>query len=141
MTLTRRLELLRWAARTGSWIFEDDYDTEFHSRVRPLPALRCLDLADRVLYVGSFSKSLFPSLRLGFIVCPKSLRDDLYRAKLMDDIGSATMEQAALGAFIQSGLFEKHLRKSAKELVNRRRAIVGALQRLAGSHIEIGPHG
>jgi GntR family transcriptional regulator/MocR family aminotransferase len=140
MTLTRRLELLRWAARTGSWIFEDDYDTEFHSRARPLPALRSLDLADRVLYVGTFSKSLFPSLRLGFIVCPKSLRDDLYRAKLLDDIGSATMEQAALGAFIQSGMFEKHLRKSAKELVNRRRAIVAALQRLAGSHVEIGPH-
>jgi GntR family transcriptional regulator / MocR family aminotransferase len=141
MTLARRLELLRWATRTGSWIFEDDYDTEFHSGVRPLPALRSLDLADRVLYVGTFSKSLFPSLRLGFIVCPKALRDDLYRAKLMDDIGSATMEQAALGAFIQSGLFEKHLRRSVKELLNRRRAIVGALQRLAGPHIEIGPHG
>jgi GntR family transcriptional regulator/MocR family aminotransferase len=140
MTLTRRLELLKWAAHTGCWIFEDDYDSEFHSADRPLPALRSLDLADRVLYVGSFSKTLFPSLRLGYIVCPKALRDDLYRAKLMDDLGSAAMEQAALGTFIQSGQYEKHLRKSVKEIINRRRAIVESLQRLAVSQIEIGPH-
>jgi GntR family transcriptional regulator/MocR family aminotransferase len=140
MTLTRRLELLKWAARAGSWIFEDDYDSEFHSGDRPLPALRSLDLADRVLYVGSFSKTLFPSLRLGYIVCPKALRDDLYRAKLMDDLGSPAMEQAALGTFIQSGQYEKHLRKSVKEIINRRRAIVESLQSLAGSQIEIGPH-
>jgi GntR family transcriptional regulator/MocR family aminotransferase len=140
MTVARRLELLKWAARTGSWIFEDDYDSEFHSGDRPLAALRSFDLDDRVLYVGTFSKSLFPSLRLGYIVCPKALRDDLFRAKLLDDIGSPSTEQAALAAFIQSGQFERHLRRSAKELVNRRRAMVGALKRLARAHIEIGPH-
>jgi GntR family transcriptional regulator / MocR family aminotransferase len=140
MTLARRLELLKWAARTGSWVFEDDYDTEFHLDDRSLPALRTLDLTDRVLYVGTFSKTLFPSLRLGYIVCPKELRDDLYRAKLLDDLGCAAMEQAALGTFIQSGQYERHLRKTVKEIVNRRRAIVEALQRLAGSRIEIGPH-
>ncbi len=140
MTLNRRLELLKWAARTGSWIFEDDYDTEFHAGGRPLPALRSLDLADRVLYVGSFSKTLFPSLRLGYIVCPAALRDALYKAKLLDDLGSPSVEQAALATFIQSRQYEKHLRKSVKELIHRRRAVVDALQRLAGSHIEIGPH-
>jgi GntR family transcriptional regulator / MocR family aminotransferase len=140
MTLPRRLELLKWATATGSWILEDDYDTEFHSGDRPLPALRSLDLADRVLYVGSFSKTLFPSLRLGYIVCPRTIRDDLYKAKLMDDLGSAAMEQAALGTFIQSGQYEKHLRKSVNEIINRRRVIVKALQGLAGPHIEIGPH-
>ena len=140
MTLNRRLELLKWAARTGSWIFEDDYDTEFHAGGRPLPALRSLDVADRVLYVGSFSKSLFPSLRLGYIVCPAALRDALYKAKLLDDLGSPSVEQAALATFIQSRQYEKHLRKSVKELIQRRRAVVDALQRLAGSHIEIGPH-
>src|SRR6202044_3723792 len=93
MTLNRRLELLQWAARTGSWIFEDDYDTEFHAGGRPLPALRSLDLADRVLYVGSFSKTLFPSLRLGYIVCPAALRDALYKAKLLDDLGSPARGQ------------------------------------------------
>ena len=140
MTLSRRLELLKWAARTGSWIFEDDYDTEFHAGGRPLPALRSLDLADRVLYVGSFSKTLFPSLRLGYIVCPAALRDALYKTKLLDDLGSPSVEQAALATFIQSRQYEKHLRKSVKELINRRRAVVEALQRLAGAHIEIGPH-
>src|ERR1700744_5605946 len=84
MTLSRRLELLKWAAKSGSWIFEDDYDTEFHAGDRPLPALRSLDLADRVLYVGSFSKTLFPSLRLGYIVCPAALRDAVYKAKLLE---------------------------------------------------------
>ncbi len=132
MTLNRRLELLRWAARTGSWIFEDDYDTEFHAGGRPLPALRSLDLADRVLYVGSFSKTLFPSLRLGYIVCPAALRDALYKAKLLDDLGSPSVEQAALATFIHSRQYEKHLRK--------RRTVVEALLRLASGHVEIGPH-
>jgi GntR family transcriptional regulator/MocR family aminotransferase len=140
MTLNRRLELLKWAARTGSWIFEDDYDTEFHAGGRPLPALRSLDLADRVLYVGSFSKTLFPALRLGYIVCPAALRDALYKAKLLDDLGSPAVEQAALATYIQSRQYEKHLRKSVKELMHRRRTVVDALQRLAGPHIEIGPH-
>ncbi|HEY2463872.1 MAG TPA: PLP-dependent aminotransferase family protein [Steroidobacteraceae bacterium] len=140
MSLNRRLELLQWAAQNGSWVFEDDYDTEFHAGGRPLPALRSLDLADRVLYVGSFSKTLFPSLRLGYIVCPATLRDALYKAKLLDDLGSPSVEQAALATFIQSRQYEKHLRKSVKELINRRRTVVEALQRLAGPHIEIGPH-
>jgi GntR family transcriptional regulator/MocR family aminotransferase len=140
MTLSRRLQLLKWAAQTGSWIFEDDYDTEFHAGERPLPALRSLDLADRVLYVGSFSKTLFPSLRLGYIVCPAALRDALYQAKLLEDLGSPSVEQAALATFIQSRQYEKHLRKSVKELMTRRNTVVDALQRHAGAHIEIGPH-
>jgi GntR family transcriptional regulator/MocR family aminotransferase len=105
-----------------------------------LPALRSLDLADRVLYVGSFSKTLFPSLRLGYIVCPAALRDALYKAKLLDDLGSPSVEQAALATFIQSRQYEKHLRKSVKELISRRRTVVEALQRLASRHVEIGPH-
>jgi GntR family transcriptional regulator/MocR family aminotransferase len=140
MTTARRLELLKWASKTGSWIFEDDYDSEFHSGDRPLPALRSLDLADRVLYVGSFSKTLFPSLRLGYIVCPKALRDDLYKAKMMDDLGSSVMEQAALSTFIHNGQYHNHLRKVVKEVANRRRAVVEALRRLPDAHIEIGPH-
>ena len=140
MTQTRRLELLSWAAHTKSWIFEDDYDTEFHSGIRPLPALRSLDLADRVLYVGTFSKTVFPSLRLGYIVCPKPLRDDLFRAKMLDDLGCPAVEQAALGTFIHSRQYEKHLRRSVNEIAIRRRTIVEALKRLASPHIEIGPH-
>ena len=140
MTLARRLQLLHWAGQTGSWILEDAYDTEFHSSDKPLAALRSLDLSDRVIYAGSFSKTLFPSLRLGYIVCPKAIRDKLFKAKLLDDLGSATTEQAALGAFINSGRYERHLRKSLKEIAGRRRAIVKGLQGLEGRHIEIGPH-
>ena len=140
MSRARRLELLKWAARTSSWIFEDDYDSEFHSGDRPPPTLRSLDLADRVLYVGSFSKTLFPSLRLGYIVCPKALRRDLYRAKLMDDLGSSVTEQAALASFIRNGQYENHLRKSVKEIADRRRAVVEALGSLPDAHIEIGAH-
>jgi GntR family transcriptional regulator / MocR family aminotransferase len=140
MTLPRRVQLLEWAAKTGSWIFEDEYDTEFYAGDKPLPALRSIDLTDRVIYVGSFSKTLFPSLRLGYIVCPKVLRDDLLRAKLLNDLGSATTEQAALGAFIHGGHYARHLRESLKELAGRRQAIVNGLKGFEGRHIEIGPH-
>jgi GntR family transcriptional regulator / MocR family aminotransferase len=139
MTLGRRIELLKWAARTDSWIFEDDYDSEFHSGHRPIASLRSLDLSERVIYVVSLSKTLFPSLRLGYIVCPKGLRDDLFKAKLLDDLGSPTIEQAALATFMQSRQFDNHLRTSLKEILNRRRTVVDALKRLE-PHIEIGPH-
>ena len=77
-------------------ISKSDYDAEFHSGNRPAPALYSLDLADRVIYAGTFSKTMFPSLRLGYIVCPQVLRRDLFTAKLLDDLGSPLIEQAAL---------------------------------------------
>ena len=73
LSLPRRLALLDWATRTGAWIIEDDYDSEFRYTGRPLPALKSLDRTDRVLYVGSFSKVLFPGLRLGYLVPPAPL--------------------------------------------------------------------
>jgi GntR family transcriptional regulator/MocR family aminotransferase len=139
MSLTRRLELLEWAKRTGAWIFEDNYDAEFHAGRRSDPALCSLDLAERTIYVGSFSKTLFPSLRLGYIVCPSGLRNDLIMAKLLDDLGSPTIEQAALATFIQSRQYEKHLRESIDELMRRRRVLVATLSKL-GALVEIGPH-
>jgi GntR family transcriptional regulator/MocR family aminotransferase len=139
MSLARRMELLRWASRNGCWIFEDDYDAEFHSGMRNVAPLRSLDLEDRVIYAGTFSKTLFPSLRIGYIVCPKALRHDLFKAKLLDDLGSPTIEQAALATYIESRLYEKHLRISVKELTSRRSTAVDALRRLTGPHIDIGP--
>jgi GntR family transcriptional regulator/MocR family aminotransferase len=139
MSLTRRLELLDWAKKTGAWIFEDNYDAEFHAGRRSDPALCSLDLAERTLYVGSFSKTLFPSLRLGYIICPSGLRNDLIMAKLLDDLGSPTIEQAALATFIQSRQYEKYLRESIDELMRRRRVLVAVLSKL-GSLVEIGPH-
>jgi GntR family transcriptional regulator / MocR family aminotransferase len=140
MSLPRRMELLRWAKASDCWIFEDDYDAEFHVGSRPIPALRSLDVADCVVYVGTFSKTLFPSLRLGYIVCPQALRRDLFTAKLLDDLGSPAIEQAALATYLQSGQYEKHLRQSRREVLIRRRVVIDALKRLLGSSIEIGPH-
>jgi GntR family transcriptional regulator / MocR family aminotransferase len=137
LSLDRRMELLRIASTQGSWILEDDYDSEFHYQGRPLPALRSLDLADRVIYIGSFSKALFPSLRLGYVVCPTGLRADLCAAKRLDDLGSPAIEQAALAAFIRSGQFARHLRKSVAELHHRRDALLEGLRRHAGDRIEI----
>lgn len=137
LSLDRRMELLRVASSHGSWILEDDYDSEFQYQGRPLPALRSLDLADRVIYVGSFSKALFPSLRLGYVVCPAGLRADLAAAKRLDDLGSPAIEQAALAAFIRSGQFAKHLRKSVAELHHRRDVLLEGLRRHAGDRIEI----
>lgn len=135
LPLERRLELLQIAARQDAWIFEDDYDSEFQYSGRPPAPLRALDLADRVIYVGSFSKTLFPSLRLGYMVCPNDLRTDLERAKQLDDLGSPVIEQAALATFILSRQFERYLRAAVRDLADRRRALLGGLRRYAGSQV------
>jgi GntR family transcriptional regulator/MocR family aminotransferase len=137
MSLARRIELLRLTERHRSWIFEDDYDGEFRYGARPITALRSLDGGERVIYVGTFSKSIFPSLRLGYIVCPRGLRDDLLAAKRLDDGGCPAIDQAALAAFMQGRQFERHLRKSALELDRRRCALLEGLERWAGEHIVV----
>jgi len=137
MSFTRRIELLQATARHGSWILEDDYDGEFRYGVRPIPALRSLDGGERVIYVGTFSKSMFPSLRLGYIVCPRGLRDDLVAAKHLDDGGCPAIEQAALAAFMHGRQFEKHLRESATELYRRRCALLEGLTRWLDEHVEV----
>lgn len=137
MSLERRVELLDIASRQGSWILEDDYNSEFHFRERPLAALRSLDFSGRVIYVGTFSKTLFPSLRLGFIVCPPGIREDLCRVKRFDDLGSPTVEQAALASFMRSRQFEKYLRRIVAELEHRRAVLVDSLRRHCGERIEV----
>ena len=137
MSLKRRIELLQATARHNSWIFEDDYDGEFRYGARPIAALRSLDGGERVIYVGTFSKSMFPSLRLGYIVCPRGLREDLLTAKHLDDGGCPAIDQAALAAFMQGRQFEKHLRESAAELNRRRCALLEGLARWVGPHIEM----
>lgn len=138
MSLARRIELLRATSRAKSWIFEDDYDAEFRYGTRPVPALRSLDGGQRVIYVGTFSKSIFPSLRLAYILAPPSMYADLVTAKHLDDCGCATIEQTALAAFIQGGQFEKHLQESSTELGRRRGTLLEGLKRWLGEHIELG---
>jgi GntR family transcriptional regulator/MocR family aminotransferase len=137
LSLQRRIELLQYAAAHDCWVFEDDYDGEYHYDSRPVAALRSLDVAERVIYTGSFSKTLFPGLRLGYIVCPEALRDDLVMAKTLDDLGCSSIEQAALATFLESRQYEKHLRKSLSELRVRRQALLDALSRHLGANIRI----
>lgn len=137
LSLSRRLALLDYARRQRCWIFEDDYDGEFRYDAKPLAALRSLDEDGRVVYIGTFSKALFPSLRLGYIVMPRQLRGDLVAAKWLDDFGAPTVEQAALANFMGNGGFERHLRRTAKALKERRTALLDGLRRLAGNRIDI----
>ncbi|MGH6912220.1 MAG: PLP-dependent aminotransferase family protein [Geminicoccales bacterium] len=137
LSLSRRLELLRYAGRQRCWIVEDDYDGEFRYDAHPLAALRALDEGDRVIYVGTFSKMLFPSLRLGFMVLPVSLRDDFAAAKRLADMGTPAIEQAALASFMTGAGFERHLRQASRTLKARRRALLSGLRRQAGQRVEI----
>ena len=136
LSLPRRMELLDYARRQRSWIFEDDYDGEFRYDGRPHAALRALD-PSRVIYVGTFSKALFPSLRLGYIVMPPGLRDDFLGAKWLMDATTAGIEQAALAKFMADGSFERHLRRTAHTLKLRREALFDGLSKHAGDAVEI----
>lgn len=137
LSLPRRLELLQYARRHDTWILEDDYDGEFRYDTKPLAALRSLDRDGRVLYVGTFSKTLFPSLRLGYVVMPAALRRDLVTAKWAQDFGSSAIEQSALAHFMQSGAFERHLRRSARTLEERRAVLLDGLREVGKGRLEI----
>src|SRR5213594_2888510 len=105
MTLPRRQALLAWAERNAAAIIEDDYDSEFRFGGRPLDPLCTLDTSGRVIYIGSFSKTLLPSLRLGFIIAPPSLQSAVHKAKFVSDWHAPTLAQIALARFIEEGGF------------------------------------
>ncbi|HVB54820.1 MAG TPA: PLP-dependent aminotransferase family protein, partial [Candidatus Acidoferrales bacterium] len=96
MSATRRMQLLNWASRTGSWIIEDDYDSEYRFGTRPIASLQGLDSEARVIYIGTFSKVLFPALRLGYVVVPTDLIPAFSAARDAADIFSSTLYQAVL---------------------------------------------
>ncbi|PLP97592.1 MocR-like pyridoxine biosynthesis transcription factor PdxR [Cupriavidus pauculus] len=133
MTLERRLALLDWAQRHGALVIEDDYDGEFRFEGRPMESLKGLDNADVVAYVGTFSKTIFPELRVGYVIPPRPLAGALCKAKQVVDWHSCTMTQTALAKFMHDGYFGKHLRRMHKEYAARRAALLDGLQRhLAG---------
>lgn len=132
MSLKRRLELLTWAAEHDAVILEDDYDSEFRYRGKPIPAIQGLTGADeRVIYMGTFSKLLFPSLRLGFVVLPSHLVEVFRAAKWLSDRHSPILEQAALADLMSSGRFERHIRRMRVQHAARRAALLAALEPLA----------
>lgn len=133
MALERRLALLDWARRHGALVIEDDYDGEFRFEGRPMESLKGLDNADVVAYVGTFSKTIFPELRVGYVIPPRPLAGALRKAKQVVDWHSCTMTQTALAKFMLDGYFGKHLRRMHKEYAARRAALLDGLQQhLAG---------
>ncbi|MEI7711972.1 MAG: PLP-dependent aminotransferase family protein [Rhodospirillales bacterium] len=138
LSLPRRLALLAWAAESGAWILEDDYDSEFRYTGHNLPALKSLDRTDRVLFAGSFSKVLHPSLRLGYLVVPEELTDAFQRASRLLTAGQATLEQRIVAALIDRGHFARHLRRMRGLYAERRAALATALTDVLGKRVEIG---
>jgi GntR family transcriptional regulator/MocR family aminotransferase len=139
MTLPRRLALLAWADRHNTAIIEDDYDSEFRYGGRPIEPLRMLDKTGRVIYVGSFSKTLLPTLRLGFVVAPPSLREAIQKAKLVTDWHTSTTIQAVLAHLVDSGGFARHVRKVRDVYRARHRMIVDTLSRDFADHLDVVP--
>jgi|CXWL01.1.fsa_nt_gi GntR family transcriptional regulator/MocR family aminotransferase len=137
LPLARRLELLRWAAATQTLIVEDDYDSEFRFGSRPVPALQGLDDVGCVAYIGTFSKTMFPSLRIGYLVLPRPLVTAVERAKWMLDRHTSLLDQHALAAFLTSGLHERHLRRMRKIYARRRTVMLEALRAVFGARVEV----
>ena len=129
MSLRRRMALLAWAARQGAAIIEDDYDSEFRFADHPIEPLHSLDRDGRVIYVGSFSKIMLPTLRLGFLVTPPSLHQALRAAKFLSDWHTSLPQQAALARFIDEGKLARHVRRMRVTYQSRRQRIRDILER------------
>ncbi len=139
LSLSRRLELLAWSNRAESWIIEDDYDSEFRFSGAPLAPLQTIDQNGRVIYVGTFSKVLFPSLRIGYLVVPPELVDAYCAAVGLLIRNTPTLNQAALTEFIDNGHFSTHIRKMRLIYAERHEAIVVAIRKYLGGMVDISP--
>lgn len=129
MSLVRRIELLQAAVRMRTWIIEDDYDSEFRYSSPPLPSLQHLDENRRVIYVGTFSKILFPSLRIGYVVLPPKLVDRFASLKHVSEDHGPLIDQATLATFMDSGAFYTHLRRCRRAYAERRECLLQAVKR------------
>jgi GntR family transcriptional regulator/MocR family aminotransferase len=132
MTASRRLALLEWARRTGAWIIEDDYDSEYRYASRPLGALQGIDRASRVIYIGTFSRVLFPALRLGYLVVPRDLMKAFTRHRESIDLFSPVLEQIVLTELLAEGHFGRHVRRMRTVYEKRRDALIRGLREHAG---------
>jgi GntR family transcriptional regulator / MocR family aminotransferase len=137
MSLTRRLELIEWSRRHHAVLMEDDYDSEYRYSGPPLPSLQGLATGVAVIYIGTFSKVMFPSLRIGYVIAPPSLAPRLRRAKWLADRQTPVPEQAALADFIAEGHLERHIRRMRRIYGQRREALVEALDRYFGDRVQI----
>lgn len=139
LSLARRLELLEWARVSGAWLFEDDYDAEYRYAGRPAPALQGLDRHGVVLFAGSFSKVLFPSLRLGYLVVPPSLVDRFAAAKSVLTRHAPLLDQAVLADFLAEGHFARHLRRMREIYAGRWATLNEEVARELSGRLELSP--
>jgi GntR family transcriptional regulator/MocR family aminotransferase len=139
MSLPRRLALLEWAGRSGAWIVEDDYDSEFRYSGRPLMTLRGLDQEGRVVYLGTFSKVLLPSLRLGYLVVPPGLVDTFLAARALSDDSPPFLSQAVTAEFMAEGHFARHIRRMRAAYADRRAAMLEGARRDLRGIMELPP--
>jgi GntR family transcriptional regulator/MocR family aminotransferase len=137
MSAARRLQLLDWARRRGAWVLEDDYDSEYRYGSQPIAALQGLDRDARVVYIGTFSKVLFPSLRVGYVVVPRDLVPRFAAVRQAIDILSPAIPQAVLTDFLQEGHFGRHLRRMRTLYGARRDALVAALRSQVGGVLQV----
>jgi GntR family transcriptional regulator / MocR family aminotransferase len=136
MSAARRLQLLEWAHSSGAWIVEDDYDSEYRYESMPVASMQGLDPGSRVIYIGTFSKTLFPSLRLGYMVIPPALVSRFLAVRQSNDLGPSHLYQAALADFISGGHFTRHVRKTRQLYAERRNALTAALRKEFASELE-----
>jgi GntR family transcriptional regulator/MocR family aminotransferase len=139
MSMPRRRALLRWAERHDAAVIEDDYDTEFRYVDRPLEPLQALDANGRVIYVGSFSKTFSPSVRLGFAVVPRPLAEPIAALRQLIDWHPPIAMQTALAGFINDGLLDKHIRRNRRVYAERHRILTEALSESLANHLAARP--
>ncbi len=139
LSIERRMALLRWAEKAGSWILEDDYQSEFTYQGRPLAPLYSLDRGERVLYLGTFTNAVFPSLRLAYVVLPRSLVPVFQAVRGQLDDHTHGLAQAVMADFADGGHFNAHLRKMRSVYLSRRNALVDACARELPSAARLGP--
>jgi GntR family transcriptional regulator/MocR family aminotransferase len=139
MPLARRVALLAWAAAAGVWIIEDDYESEFQAPGRMLPSLQGLDRAGRVIYLGTFSKLLFPSLRLGYAVLPEDLVAPFAAARHLADRQSSALLQAIMTDFMLDGHFARHLKRMRALYAERQHFLTDAVARRLAGLVDIRP--
>jgi GntR family transcriptional regulator / MocR family aminotransferase len=137
MSATRRLQLLEWAQRAGAWIVEDDYDSEYRYNSKPIASLQGMDHHDRVIYIGTFSKIMFPALRLGYIVIPPDLVERFAAMRQSMDLCPPHTPQAVMLEFIREGHFARHIRRMRPIYAERREVLVTELARAFGEDAEI----
>ena len=137
MSATRRLLLLNWAQRAGAWIIEDDYDSEYRFDTKPIASLQGLDVNSRVIYIGTFSKMLFPSLRIGYIVIPRDLVNLFESVRFAMDIFPPYLYQEVLADFMQLGHLGRYIRKMRRIYGERRNVLVESIRVEFGDFLRV----